>query len=721
MGDDVPAMRSEAEIFSDLSVLCRSAGYAHAVAYVCFRDNIVRYAGEMTSKDMLSMFSADRLIRTEISTLIGLMIQGDMNWAMPSPQIFQEQLERTEFLLEELHQTFLPSMGAILSQQAASADPDPNLLGRGEFMREAIFYGGESAYNFQYRDFAPYKYARDAEWLQTNKGFTISEARDVVHAIARLQEQKLMTTLVQMRALLPERWSVLPGFTFNVSDVAEACGLTETTIEAVLGAFAVPPGERNASFCAIHDFNVANARPLLRVGGDFASFQSYSLAEALYESPFYWMIEDRQYAPEALKNRGWFTEGFCRDRLELVFGSGRVHTNVDIFESKAKKVCEIDVLVLFGDRAIIVQAKSKRLTLESRKGNDGQIRDDFKKSVQDSYNQGLLSAQKLTDRKVTILGTHGKEIAIPPRLKEIYILCVVSDHYPSLNFQARQFLKYEQTDIVRPPMVLDVFALDAITEMLPSPLRLLSYVNRRSDYTEKLIATHETVILSYHLKRNLWVESDVDFLMLEDNISADLDVAMASRRDGVNAQPTPDGTLTRLASSVLGGIISEIEARPEPGVIDFGFLLLSLNEKTAADLSKGIQRIVQLARQDGRIHDITVGISSAETGITVHCTAALALHDQARLRTHCERRKYGERAKSWFGLCVHPSDGSLRFGLKLDYEWEPDARLDEVTRGSPRPHTLAQALDLLGKPLKLGRNDLCHCGSGRKYKKCHGK
>jgi hypothetical protein len=22
---------------------------------------------------------------------------------------------------------------------------------------------------------------------------------------------------------------------------------------------------------------------------------------------------------------------------------------------------------------------------------------------------------------------------------------------------------------------------------------------------------------------------------------------------------------------------------------------------------------------------------------------------------------------------------------------------------------------------KTGRNDLCHCGSGRKYKKCHGK
>ena len=55
--------------------------------------------------------------------------------------------------------------------------------------------------------------------------------------------------------------------------------------------------------------------------------------------------------------------------------SGLRHWNV----GKGKKVGEIDVLVIFGDRAIVLQAKSKRLTLEARKGNDNQIKDDFKK------------------------------------------------------------------------------------------------------------------------------------------------------------------------------------------------------------------------------------------------------------------------------------------------------------------------------------------------------
>lgn len=34
--------RAEAEVFNELNLLCQSEGYLHAIAYFCFRDNIVR-------------------------------------------------------------------------------------------------------------------------------------------------------------------------------------------------------------------------------------------------------------------------------------------------------------------------------------------------------------------------------------------------------------------------------------------------------------------------------------------------------------------------------------------------------------------------------------------------------------------------------------------------------------------------------------------------------
>ena len=79
-----------------------------------------------------------------------------------------------------------------------------------------------------------------------------------------------------------------------------------------------------------------------------------------------------------LRNRGDFTEAFTADRLTRVFGFDRVFQNVQICKSKGETLGEIDTLVLFGDRAIVLQAKSKKLTLGARKGNDRLLQVDFK-------------------------------------------------------------------------------------------------------------------------------------------------------------------------------------------------------------------------------------------------------------------------------------------------------------------------------------------------------
>ena len=711
-------MRSEADVFFNLADLCKSAGYVHTLAFICYRDNIVGYSENLCEADLLPTYSVDRLIRTEISTLIGLLIQGDINWSVPSADAFNRQIARTEALLKELHQTFLSTMLSPAEDDVARAEWCAEVMGQGRVLREVIFYGGESAYSFQYRDFAQAKYGADDDWLKECKGFAVGEARTVVHAIARLQEEKLRATLVAMATLSPDQRSLLPGFTFSLKEVAELSELPDATVESVLAAFSLDPTDKNDSFRAIDQFNVANAKPLLRQADNFVLFQSYSLAEALYESPFYWMTLDGRYAPTAMKNRGRFTESFCRDRLELVFGKECVHSNVDIFESKtrkARKLAEIDILVLFGDRVLVVQAKSKRLTIESRKGNDGQIRDDFTKSVQNSYDQGLICARHLSDPGVSVRDSQGQPMRVPRRVSEIYILCVVADHYPALNLQVRQFLKWQRTTTIQPPLALDVFALDAITEMLQSPLYFLSYLSRRSAYAERLMAPHETVILAYHLQRNLWIKNDTDLLMVGDDFSAGLDVAMWVRHDGVKGERTPVGVLTRFRSTAVGRIVSAIEASPERSIIDFGLLLLSLNEKAVLDASDGIAQIAEMTRRDADKHDLTLGFESPNTGFTVHCTPAPLSSAKAQLQSHCESRKYIAKAGTWFGICLEPSDESIRFGFKLEYEWRLDKRLERKTQSVPGALGVAA-----GRNGRVGRNDPCPCESGRKFKKCHG-
>src|SRR3546814_2880317 len=67
------------------------------------------------------------------------------------------------------------------------------------------------------------------------------------------------------------------------------------------------------------------------------------------------MIQDKAYRSTADANRGRFTEGFAFDQRVSVFGAARVWRNVNLHRAKGERVGEIDVLVVLGGRAIVVQ------------------------------------------------------------------------------------------------------------------------------------------------------------------------------------------------------------------------------------------------------------------------------------------------------------------------------------------------------------------------------
>jgi hypothetical protein len=711
-------LRSEQEIFDELAELCTSPGYVHAIVLLCFRDNLIRYQGEMTAEDMKHMFSPEHLVRTEISTLVGLLIKKDIDYSLPAPAITQQYLERTEELLEELHRAMgMSPLAGVDLKEAIEKGINPFITG--DAFREAIFYGGESGYAFQYRDFAVKKYAADNAWLTSHKYFSIEEAREVVTALSRFHANKITDVAYQLHRSHPSEWSLLPGFCFTVDELSTFSGMKPSVVGNVLAAFTLASGEKNQGFRFLHDFNAANATPLLRRDAQtYLLFQEYSLAEALYDSPFYWMCSDPTYLSTAMLHRGQFTEAFSRERLERVFGKQNVHLNVDIYESKGKRLGEIDVLVLFGNRAIVLQAKAKRLTLEARKGNDNQLKDDFKKSVQESYDQARECAESLGKPNLKFV-TNSQELNIPKEFKNIYIFCVVSDNYPALAFQAHQFLSIQKTDVIRPPFVMDIFTLDVMTEMLESPLYFLSYVDKRTGYADKIIASHELVLLSQHLKRNLWFEDKYDTILLEDDISADLDVAMLVRRDNVPGKRTPDGILTRIANTSVGRLLKEIEMRAEPETLDLGFVLLTLGENAVLKISKAIDVITERARHDGQGHDISMPLDEVGAGLTIHCNNTPVADAGPFLLNHCSARKYTTKVDEWHGLCLRPRDGTVRFGVSLNYKWKQDIQMDRLTSGLRKPTAFEDLFN--GRKRKIGRNDPCPCNSGQKYKKCHGR
>lgn len=714
----VSVERTERETFSELETLCASPGYIHAVAYLCFRDNLIKYTGQLGVKDMDTHYEGSSLLRSEIATLIGLMARSPILTNMPGFEIVQGYVDRTDALMEELH--FAMATEAFfggkdrLSFLASGEDPFQD----GAAMREPIFYGGESAYNFQYQTLTQLKYEADDDWLMKTRGFTTADALTVTKAISDFHLRRIFLLRKEMRAQAHDQWTFLPAFTFTIEDIAASSAAEAATIEAVLSSFRFESHERNNPFTGLSEFNETNVRPVLHLGGgSYVLLQQYQLQESLYESPFFWMMADHDYRAIATTNRGKFTESYSSGRLRSVFGNARVLTNVDIYRGK-NRYAEADALVLFGNHAIVVQAKSKRLTLNARKGNDLALRDDFKKAVANAYDQALLCADALLrPGEFVFRDATAKELKIEEPIEVIFPMCVLADHYPALTFQARQFLEVKTTEAIRGPLVTDVFTLDVIAEFLETPLHFLNYLDLRARAYDKLLVTNELIPLSYHLRNNLWLDDKYDMVNLGDDFTAHVDVAMTVRRQGASGSREIKGILTRYRGNPLGSIVEQIEATSIPQLTEPGVWLLQLSDSSASGLSRALESQNNAAIRDGRTKDISLPFEGQRAGLTIHITSLPDDVARDKILQHARLKKYDLKAERWYGMVLRPGDLRIRLAVVLTDPWQANSGMDTLLATLPR--RAPAPLDKVAmQARKIGRNETCSCGSGLKYKKC---
>ena len=274
---------------------------------------------------------------------------------------------------------------------------------------------------------------------------------------------------------------------------------------------------------------------------------------------------------------------------------------------------------------------------------------------------------------------------------------------------------------------MDVFLIDMITEILPSPLFVLDYLIKRSDYGDSILSNHELVILSTYIKQNLYFDESPDLVMLDDDISVDLELAMLDRRVGYKGKVIPEGFLTAHQDTHIGKIIDDIKLSTDYGLQQLGFHLLSLSGDTVEQINEAILKMIVQFKKDHRHHDISIPLFEGRTGLTIHCNEDDNDTAYKRLATHCEKRKYTCKAESWVGVCFSPTQGRFRFTSYHESKWVQSDEMEELVADLKPISSAVRIKDIKKlsfgqKPRitheKIGRNEPCPCGSGKKYKRC---
>lgn len=716
----ISAHRSEAEILDELESICTSSGYVHSLCFIIWTENFISFNDKLTSENFSKMYSNDHILRSEISLLARLMASSKIDYTLPSPQKIQSYIDDSEKLLKELHMTLIMPWTEIAKKLLETGE-NISTLEIGPQSREPIFYSGESAYLFQYKAFSLDRYSNDVNWLNKNIGFSPKDAMNVYDKIHEIQLKTFKKLHDEVTLESIDSLTLISAFKFSIIQIAIETGISENIVRSIVQKFSYSNLPIKQKYRQIGAWNELSTFPIIPINSDeFLLLQSYCLAESAYESPFYWMQNDRSYRNIASDHRGQFTETFSANRLVSVFGAANVWRNITILDNRNETVGEIDVLIIYVDRAIILQAKSKRLTEAARKGNEQALKTDIEKAICDAYTQGFQCGNFLIDKKYKFKDGNGIEISFTQNYSEIFLMCVVSDYFPGLPFLIDKFIKPIDHPVIRAPYVIDIFLLDVLCELLENPLYFFSFLNRRHKYSKKIHASSEIAILAFHLGHNLWFDDGMDFINLGEDFSANIDVAMYARRDNLPAQRTPDGILTKFRNSIFGNVLDQIAKLETPGALDLGYVLLEANEETANNFSDAAMHIFSQTQITRRIHDFTIMFQ--DSGITVHC--GFSGDDKAleRLRTHCEMAKYRAKAEKWYGIFLSPYEvGKVIFAIGCQSEWIEDPVMDIAVQKlttKPAVKSIRVALDSERQRRKISVNQPCPCGSGKKFKKC---
>ncbi len=381
------------------------------------------------------------------------------------------------------------------AMETGEGKPKDEFFSGGEMLVEPIFYAGSGVYDFQCLEFLPEKYKYDAGWLKKSRGFVFGEAVDIFKQLKTWLHEKSLRVNLYLKNLSPaeiekikfahphkdfdkhfselmpflelhqyvelffddslakyrfgtkefrdESWKIFYGnlidlFSIDVAAI-EAMPGGKGFVENFSHAAHTGGNKRHAE---IGDYNIVRSHPLIRVNEKTVAVPIlFTLAEAIYESPFYWMMADAAYKDRSAKNRGEASEEISFKLLSKIFGN-KAFRRVLVKSSKASTDTDIDVLCILGSKALCVQIKSQKLTELSRKGDDKALRNDFQRAVQDAYEQAKIVRQKILDRSSKFFNEQGTEIHLSEGIDEVFMLVVTTENYPSLAHQSHTMLSH---------------------------------------------------------------------------------------------------------------------------------------------------------------------------------------------------------------------------------------------------------------------------------------
>ena len=715
--------RNVNDIILDLELLCQEEGFIYTYSFITF------IALWVPVESLHEVNWHERPNHQELIFILGLMVKHPLNLTFPpNEEVFYDQNERLHKLLEELHKAHSRTTSRrddsdYLENSPCQDTSAEAYQGRSEsahHMVESFFYSAEGANEYQYLANAETRYAEDSQWIEQNMGTGLRSFIEIAELLKKIQNcrAQLLDFRTSFLALCQQCFDL---FSFEPTEIPYDGG---QCVENFLKAFSIRPGCANDTLNSIGDYNAVTSHPIVQVGRAKYFFPiSYYLARSIYDSPYYWMGNDEEYKDTAFWNRGEATENIVYEQLRVLFGNRNVFRGAKI-RKNGQDFTDVDVLAVFDNKAVVIQAKSKKLTVPSRQGLGSSIEADFEEAIQSAFEQALKSKMALTVREYQISDRQGKDIRAANNIEEVYVICVTGDHYPTLPIQVRHYLT--KLDDEPYPLAVSIFEHEIISHYLRDPYDYLYYLKLRTLHSEQLAAVSELSLLGLHLENKLNPVDESDLIYADESLSQLVNSDyLISKGHWPQTNSTHQLTFKwRWRDESFDQILECVKNSDVAGVTDAIFLLLDLADEGMKPFVSTFGKLQRATLADGHWHDVSRPLPKDRRGITFICYPQPSNPLELEFfRDHFQdfiaARKYKAYANEWLGLASFLGTSKTVDMMCYSQEpWKSDRELDDLVSAILNP---GKALNASGRTSqkKPSRNQPCPCGSGLKYKKCH--
>lgn len=467
-------------------------------------------------------------------------------------------------------------------------------------------------------------------------------------------------------------------------------------------------------------------RPFINIEDKFYCFDYYNLFDNIYRVvQKVFRKKDSSYKEIWGIKQMEVTEKMVGNLFEKILPGCIIYKSNYYPKNKSLKQCnENDILVLYDDNLIIVEVKAGSYTYRAPIVDiDSHIKS-LKTLVEKADGQAERTLNYLKSDKIVKFYNSDKsekcEISLE-NFNDITLMTLTLDNFNefSSKIEKLKFLNINKNSIA---VSIDDFRV--YSDYFDSPLEFLHYLKQRKLATKNkaLYLNDELDHLGMYIEHNLYSKTF-------ENVTSGQIIAYGYREE-----------IDKYFSSLINENLKLSKPKQKiPSEIKkiIRFLDKS-NKKNKVRLATFLLDICSEAREE--INDIIIKALIRQTEIkrmlqinlTGETPMCIFCHQQ-----YIKNMSYDESRDYTFATMIQMED-NYRIELHLfydgndqikDVEFEflkyediPKERIDELKKIGDRLSVLRiEKYKKENGKRKIGRNELCPCGSGKKYKKCHGK